>query len=128
MDRSGANLVALEALNTGRPTPIKVRQNKYLNNLVKQDHRAIKRTIKPIIGFKDSFVDTVTFVPPESMTSPSSDVYTVRGGRLLLFSLDVNRSLHLKRLLASSSLTRHNPYGSLRPVAKTFEVKIFKNQ
>jgi putative transposase len=29
------------------------RQNKYLNNLVEQDHRAIKRIIKPIMGFKD---------------------------------------------------------------------------
>lgn len=30
----------------------------------------------------DSFVDTVTFVPRESMASPSSTVYTVRVGRL----------------------------------------------
>jgi putative transposase len=32
---------------------IKVRQNKYLNNLIEQDHRAIKRIIKPMMGFKD---------------------------------------------------------------------------
>lgn len=43
MDKSGANLAALEALNAERPTPIKIRQNKYLNNVVEQDHRAIKR-------------------------------------------------------------------------------------
>ena len=53
VDKSGANLAALEALNAGRPTPIKVRQNKYLNNIVEQDHRAIKRIIKPMMGFKD---------------------------------------------------------------------------
>ncbi len=53
MDKSGANLAALEALNTDRSTPIKVRQNKYLNNVVEQDHRAIKRIIKPMMGFKD---------------------------------------------------------------------------
>jgi transposase-like protein len=53
VDRSGANLAALEALNAGRSTPIKVRQNKYLNNIVEQDHRAIKRIIKPMMGFKD---------------------------------------------------------------------------
>jgi hypothetical protein len=29
------------------------RQNKYLNNLVEQDHRAIKRIIKSMMGFKD---------------------------------------------------------------------------
>ncbi|MGF6292637.1 transposase-like protein [Paraburkholderia youngii] len=30
-----------------------MRQNKYLNNVVEQDHRAIKRIIKPMMGFKD---------------------------------------------------------------------------
>ena len=53
VDKSGANLAALEALNAGRATPIRIRQNKYLNNLVEQDHRAIKRIIKPMMGFKD---------------------------------------------------------------------------
>ena len=53
VDKSGANLAALEALNAERLTPIRVRQNKYLNNVVEQDHRAIKRIIKPMMGFKD---------------------------------------------------------------------------
>ena len=53
VDKSGANLAALEALNAERSTPIKVRQNKYRNNVVEQDHRAIKRIIKPMMGFKD---------------------------------------------------------------------------
>ncbi|CAB3775367.1 IS6 family transposase ISBmu21 [Paraburkholderia humisilvae] len=53
VDRSGVNLAALEALNARRSTPIKVRQNKYLNNIVEQDRRAIKRIIKPMMGFKD---------------------------------------------------------------------------
>ncbi|MEK7915510.1 IS6 family transposase [Burkholderia contaminans] len=53
VDKSGANLAALEALNAERETPIKVRQNKYLNNLVEQDHRAIKRIIRPMMGFKN---------------------------------------------------------------------------
>ena len=52
-DKSGANLAALEALNATRPTPIKIRQNKYLNNVVEQDHRAIKRIIKPMMAFKN---------------------------------------------------------------------------
>jgi putative transposase len=43
IDKSGANLAALEALDTGRDTPIKIRQNKYVNNIVEQDHQAIKR-------------------------------------------------------------------------------------
>ena len=32
--------------------PIKIRQSKYLNNVVEQDHRAIKRIVRPMLGFK----------------------------------------------------------------------------
>jgi transposase-like protein len=32
IDKSGANLAALEAINDDRETPIKIRQSKYLNN------------------------------------------------------------------------------------------------
>jgi putative transposase len=53
MDKSGANLAALQGINAERETPIKIRQVKYLNNIVEQDHRAIKRIIKPMMGFKD---------------------------------------------------------------------------
>ena len=52
VDKSGANLAALEALNAERKRPIKIRQNKYLNNVIEQDHRVIKRVIKPMMGFK----------------------------------------------------------------------------
>ena len=30
---------------------VELRQNKYLNNIVEQDHRAIKRLVKPGMGF-----------------------------------------------------------------------------
>jgi len=53
VDKSGANLAALQAINAERQAPIKVRQVKYLNNIVEQDHRAIKRIVKPMLGFKD---------------------------------------------------------------------------
>ena len=53
VDKSGANLAALEAINAERQTPIRIRQNKYLNNVIEQDHRAIKRIIRPMMGFKD---------------------------------------------------------------------------
>ena len=52
VDKSGANLAALETLDTERETRIRFRQNKYLNNIVKQDHRAVKRIVKPMMGFK----------------------------------------------------------------------------
>jgi putative transposase len=53
IDKSGANLAALEAVNADRETPIRIRQRKYLNNIVEQDHRAIKRRIRPMLGFKN---------------------------------------------------------------------------
>ena len=52
IDKSGANLAALEAINADREVPIKIRQSKYLNNVVEQDHRAIKRRTRPMLGFK----------------------------------------------------------------------------
>jgi len=53
IDKSGSNLAALHAVNAERETPIKIRQVKYLNNVVEQDHRAIKRITRPTLGFKD---------------------------------------------------------------------------
>ena len=53
MDKSGDNLAAHQAISVERETPIKVRQVKYLHNIVEQDHRVIKRRIKPMMGFKD---------------------------------------------------------------------------
>lgn len=53
IDGSRGNLGALESINAGREMPIKVRQTTYLNNIVEQDHRAIKRRTRPILGLKD---------------------------------------------------------------------------
>ncbi|MEM5341273.1 IS6 family transposase [Paraburkholderia azotifigens] len=53
IDKSGANLAALESINVERETPIKIRQTKYLNNIIEQDHRAIKRRTRPMLGFKN---------------------------------------------------------------------------
>ena len=33
--------------------PIRIRQRKYLNNVVEQDHRAIKRRTRPMLGFNN---------------------------------------------------------------------------
>jgi transposase-like protein len=32
--------------------PIRIRQSAYLNNRIEQDHRAIKRWVRPMLGFK----------------------------------------------------------------------------
>jgi putative transposase len=52
MDKSGANKGAIDAINSSTAVPIVVRQVKYLNNIVEQDHRAIKRVTRPMLGFK----------------------------------------------------------------------------
>jgi transposase-like protein len=52
MDKSGANKAAIDEINASREIPIVVRQVKYLNNIVEQDHRAIKRVTKPMLNFK----------------------------------------------------------------------------
>ena len=52
MDKSGANKAAIDAINTCRDVPIVVRQVKYFNNIVEQDHRAIKRVTRPMLNFK----------------------------------------------------------------------------
>lgn len=52
MDKSGANKAAIDAINSSKAAPIVVRQVKYLNNIVEQDHRAIKRVTRPMLGFK----------------------------------------------------------------------------
>ncbi|EBP5751032.1 IS6 family transposase, partial [Salmonella enterica] len=54
IDKSGANTAALATLNMGKPEAetMTIRQSKYLNNLIEQDHRNIKRRIRPMLGFK----------------------------------------------------------------------------
>lgn len=54
IDQSGANTSALAILNAGKPDEetMTVRQNKYLNNLVEQNHQNIQRRTHPMLGFK----------------------------------------------------------------------------
>jgi putative transposase len=52
MDKSGANKAAIDEINASREIPVTVRQTKYLNDIVEQDHRAVKRITKPMLGFK----------------------------------------------------------------------------
>ena len=54
VDKSGANKCALDSINDNYPEgeKIEIRQNKYLNNMIEQDHRFIKRRTKPALGYK----------------------------------------------------------------------------
>ncbi|WP_423382956.1 IS6 family transposase [Burkholderia sp. LMG 32019] len=78
VDKCGANLAALHAVNAQRETPIKIRQCKYLNNIVEQDHRAIKRRTRPMLGFKNfrcariivGGIETMHMIAKGQMTCP----------------------------------------------------------
>ena len=58
IDKSGANTAALNRINLllalmcMYPYLLEIRRIKYLNNIVEQDHRAIKRITRPMTGFK----------------------------------------------------------------------------
>ena len=52
IDKSGANTAAIERYNAEHETHIEIRRIKYLNNIVEQDHRAVKRMMRPMLGFK----------------------------------------------------------------------------
>ena len=53
IDQSGANTAGLKQVNREQKTRIKIRQCKYLNNIIEQDHRHIKRLTRPMLGFKN---------------------------------------------------------------------------
>jgi transposase-like protein len=42
----------LQDRSSHRLKPIRIRQSAYLNNRIEQDHRAIKRRVRPTLGFK----------------------------------------------------------------------------
>lgn len=53
VDKNAAYPKAIEQLKEKQQLPeqVELRQNKYLNNLVEQDHRGIKRLVTPGMGF-----------------------------------------------------------------------------
>lgn len=77
LDKSGANKAAIDEINTSREMPILVRQVKYLNNLVEQDNRAIKRVTKPMLNFK-------SFRSARNVLAGIELMHMIRKGQLLL--------------------------------------------
>jgi putative transposase len=67
IDKSGANTAAIESYNAEHETDIEIRQVKYPNNIVEQDHRAIKRLVRPMMGFKAFWSAAVTLAGIEIM-------------------------------------------------------------
>ena len=77
IDGSDANEAAIKRYNEEHGTTIAIRQVKYLNNVVEQDHRAVKRITAPMLGFKAFDAAQCTLAGVELM----HDQETTDGGR-----------------------------------------------
>ena len=82
MDKSGANKAGIDTINLqlallfmlgGLFLQLTVRQIKYLNNIVEQDHRFIKKITKPMKGFKAFHSADATLAGTELHYSASID-------------------------------------------------------
>jgi len=67
IDQSGSNTAAITHYNKTHQTAIAIRQCKYLNNMVEQDHRAVKRKVRPMLGFKSFWSARCTIAGIEVM-------------------------------------------------------------
>ncbi len=60
IDKSGANTAGIIRYNKLKRKRIKIRRCKYLNNIIEQDHRFIKRMTRPMLGFKSLVSASIT--------------------------------------------------------------------
>src|SRR5215467_4482332 len=67
IDGSAANAAAIKSYNEEHGTAITIRKRKYLNNVVEQDHRGVKRMTRPMLGFKSFEAAQGTLVGIELM-------------------------------------------------------------
>ncbi len=75
IDKSGANTAAVRGLMADSGLAIQLRQSKYLNNIVEQDHRAIKRRVRPMMGFQ-------TFHTARRLIAGIETMHMIRKGQL----------------------------------------------
>jgi putative transposase len=82
IDKSGVNSSAILTVNKRSLSSkkIKIRKVKYLNNIIEQDHRRIKRRIKIMTGFKEfesaqrtlSGIEVVSIIKKDQIINPCS--------------------------------------------------------
>jgi transposase-like protein len=78
VDKSGSNKAALDSFNKDLPEDgqTEVRQNKYLNNIIEQDHRFIKKRTRPMLGFKN-------FLSAKETISGIENIRMIQKGQIL---------------------------------------------
>ena len=83
IDKSGANREGIKTFNKRNFKNVKWRQCKYLNNIVEQDHRNVKRRIANNTGFKDfesaqrtlAGIEVVNIIRKNQIIDPKSTTY-----------------------------------------------------
>ena len=86
MDKSGANRAAMDEINGRGDAPIIARQVKYLNNIVEQDHRVIKRITRQMLDFKSFRAARNVLAGIELMHMIRKDQLVLKGGTELSFA------------------------------------------
>ena len=79
IDKSGANKAGLEAVNHDYGLDIEVRQVKYLNNIVEQSHRLIRRLTRPMKGFQNFWSAAKTIAGIEIVDWVYRDQIEIKG-------------------------------------------------
>lgn len=69
IDKSASNKAALDDFNkeVSKEEKIEIRQTKYLNNIIEQDHRFIKKRTRPMLGFKNFYCARETLLGIENI-------------------------------------------------------------
>jgi transposase-like protein len=84
IDGSEANTAAIKRYNEEHGTAIIIHQVKYLNNMIEQDHRSVKRVTRPMLGFKSFEAAKATLIGIELMHMLKKRQLMVETGRAAL--------------------------------------------
>ena len=76
IDQSGSNTAAIQHYHKTPKTSIVIRHSQYLHTVGEQDHRAVKRLTRPMLGFKSFWSARCTIAGIETM-------HAIRKGQLL---------------------------------------------
>jgi len=93
IDGSAANEAAIKSYNVEHGTAIEIRKVKYLNNIVEQDHRGVKRITRPMLGCKAFDAAQATLVGIELMHMIKKRQLVVEEGREGLTAAELFYSL-----------------------------------
>jgi putative transposase len=93
IDGSDANEAAIKRYNAEHGTHIAIRQVKYLNNIVEQDHRAVKRITRPMLGFKAFDAAQCTLAGVELMHMIKKRQMVMEAGEESLTAAELSYSL-----------------------------------